>query len=476
MSLRLLSCALSLVAATAVAADRPNVVLIVADDFGYGDLGVHGCKDIPTPHLDALAAGGVRCTNGYVSAPQCSPTRAGLMTGRYQQRFGHEYNSVIPNSDLPKSQVTLAERLKAAGYVTGMVGKWHLGSDEGYHPLDRGFGEFFGFVGGANPYLPQGPKKVVPRILRGREPADEREYLTDAFGREAVAFIDRHKAEPFFLYLPFNSPHGPLEATPERLEKFKEIADETRRTYAGMVSAMDDAVGTVLQKLKDDGLEENTLVTFISDNGGPTDVNASSNAPFRGVKGETLEGGIRSPFFVKWPAKIEAGTTYDHAVIQLDLYPTILDAVGATPHVDEALDGVSLLPHFAGDASRPPHETLYWRFNFPSRQPDRHKWAIRRGDWKLVTDVPANRQNNERKQRRRNPEAATAAPVEEQERRSAERLTPQVESEYVKLFNLAADPGETKDLTAEHPEVAAELKKAWQEWNAGLAEPGVVPN
>lgn len=249
--------------------DRPNIILILADDLGYADIGVHGCRDIPTPHVDSIAQSGIRCTNGYVSAPQCGPTRAGLLTGRYQQRFGHEYNSAPENANLVLTETTLAERLKQAGYVTGMVGKWHLGTDEDYHPLSRGFDEFFGFVGGANPYLPRGNNGTVPRILRGRMEAREKDYLTDAFGREAVAFIDRHQDKPFFLYLPFNAPHGPLEATEKYLSRFEDIEDEKRRTYAAMVSAMDDAIGAVLDKLRSAGLEENTLVAFISDNGGP---------------------------------------------------------------------------------------------------------------------------------------------------------------------------------------------------------------
>lgn len=272
-------------------AGRPNILLIVADDLGYGDVGAHGCRDIPTPHLDSIAASGVRCTSGYVSAPQCGPTRAGLLTGRYQQRFGHEYNRAPPGGAMDLGETTLADRLKAAGYATGLVGKWHLGLDEKHHPLQRGFDEFFGFLGGANPYLPRGPAGVVPRILRGREPVAEKAYLTDAFAREAVAFIDRHRKEPFFLYLAFNAPHGPLQATEKYLKRFETIEDEKRRTYAAMVSAMDDAVGAVLAKLRETGLDERTLIVFISDNGGPTDVNASSNAPFRGVKGEVREGG-----------------------------------------------------------------------------------------------------------------------------------------------------------------------------------------
>jgi arylsulfatase A-like enzyme len=429
-------------AASACWAAGPNVMVIVADDFGYGDLSVHGCKDIPTPHLDSLAKNGVRCSNGYVSAPQCSPTRAGLMTGRYQQRFGHEHNQAFSDSALALNEVPLPERMKAAGYVTGMVGKWHLGSDESHHPLNRGFQEFFGFLGGANPYLPKGPTGVVPRILRGREDANEKEYLTDAFGREAVAFIDRHQKEPFFLYLAFNAPHGPLEASPKYLERFATIENETRRTYAAMVSAMDDAVGAVLDKLRSARLEENTLIFFISDNGGPTEVNASQNTPFRGVKGEVREGGIRSPFFIQWKGRLPAGKVYERPVIQLDIFPTALAAAGGS--TDAKFDGVDLLPYLTGEKTGDPHETLYWRFNFPPNQPARHKWAIRQGEWKLFTDIAGRR-----------------SPAESRE--SLERPI---------LVNLANDPAESKDLSEQHPEKVQALEAAWRTWNAKMAEPG----
>src|SRR4051794_20958671 len=186
---------------------RPNVLILVADDLGYGDLGFQGGRDIPTPHLDALAGGGVRCSNGYVSGPYCSPTRAGLLTGRYQQRFGHEFNPG-EKAGLPVSQSTLIERFKAAGYITGLVGKWHLGGAPQYHPQRRGFEEFYGFLGGAHPYV---PGKGAP-IYRGTEVVEEEEYLTDAFAREAVAFVERHKDRPFLLELAFNAVHTPMDA------------------------------------------------------------------------------------------------------------------------------------------------------------------------------------------------------------------------------------------------------------------------
>ncbi len=411
-------------AASASAAEKPNVIVIVGDDMGYADLGVQGCKDIPTPHLDALAKSGVRFTNGYVSGPYCSPTRAGLLTGRYQTRFGHEFNPGAggANQGLPLTETTLADRLKAAGYRTALVGKWHLGTGE-RQPLKRGFDEFFGFLGGAHDYFnPMG-------ILRGTEPAGDKSYLTDALAREAVGFIDRNKAKPFFLYLAFNAVHTPMQADDERLKKFAAITDPQRRTYAAMMAAMDDAVGQVLAKLKDEKLSENTLVTFISDNGGPTmkgtTINGSVNTPLRGSKRTTLEGGVRVPFFVAWPGKIPAGGTDDRPVIQLDLLPTALAAAGVEVKAEWKIEGVNLLPYLTGNEKGPPHEALYWRFG--------QQMAIRKGDWKLVRYDLAT-------------EGGTGTSV-------------------AKLYDLNADPGEATDLSAKHPEKVAELQAAWTEWN-----------
>lgn len=418
---------------------KPNIVVIVGDDMGYADVGAHGCKDIPTPHLDSLAAAGVRCTNGYVSGPYCSPTRAGLLTGRYQQRFGHEFNpaSVGPGIDaaargLPLSEKTIADRLRAAGYATGLVGKWHLGGAPKFHPMKRGFDEFFGFLGGAHPYaVGEGPK-----ILRGTEKIDEQEYLTDALGREAVAFIDRHRDEPFFLYLAFNAVHTPMQATDARLEKFKGIADEKRRTYAAMMSAMDDAIGLTLDKIRDAGLEDDTLVFFFSDNGGPimrgTTVNGSNNAPLRGSKRTTLEGGVRVPFFVKWPGRIEAAKTYDLPVIQLDVLPTALAAAGVEDQAGDMIEGVNLLDYLAGDAKEPPHDALFWKLG--------QQMAIRQGDWKLVQYDPV-------------VDGEKGPPTKQ------------------RLYNLADDIGESHDLSAEHPEKAAELAANWQTWNNKNVKP-----
>jgi arylsulfatase A-like enzyme len=424
---------------------KPNIIVILADDMGYGDIGVHGCKDIPTPHIDSLARNGVFCRQGYVSAPQCSPTRAGLLTGRYQQRFGHESNAAQPGSALSLQETTMAQLLRAAGYFTGMVGKWHLGLGGKYHPLDRGFQEYFGFLGGAHSYVGNDKPGILKNnpILRGKDPFPEKQYLTDAFGREAAAFIDRHRKDPFFLYLAFNAPHGPLQAPEQYLKRFEHIKDKTRRTYAAMVSALDDAIGTVLAKLRECSLEEDTLIFFLSDNGGPLGSawNGSSNGFLRGQKGDCLEGGVRTPFLIQWKGRLPAGKIYDFPVISLDILPTSLAAAGAEVKSEWKLDGVNLLPYLTGQNKAPPHDVLFWRFHFPPRHEPVFKWAVRQGDWKLV------------KEAERHPERGFTGRT------------------WVRLFNLANDPGEATDLRDKEPARAKQLEELWKRWNAEMAPP-----
>lgn len=427
-------------AETAFAADRkPNILVIVADDFGYGDIGVQGCRDIPTPNIDSLAKNGVRCSSGYVSGPYCSPTRAGLMTGRYQQRFGHEFNpgpaaEANRAKGLSLDETTLPQLLKNGGYATGMVGKWHLGYTEAHHPQSRGFQEFFGFLGGAHSYIdwttPADP------ILRGRTPAKRDDYLTDAFAREAVAFIDRHQQEPFFLYLAFNAVHTPMQAPEKYTARFQNIRDEKRRTYAGMVSAMDDAIGAVLKKLRDGKIEEQTLVFFISDNGGPEEANASDNGPLRGGKATTWEGGVRVPFLVQWTGHLPAGKVYEQPVIQLDILPTALAVAGVEPSSSLKLDGVNLLPYLEGKKTDAPHDALYWRFG--------SQIAIRKGDWKLT------------KAREGRDQPLPRGPAD---------------TSGALLVNLREDIGEMRDRAAEQPDKFRELAAAWKQWNAELKEP-----
>lgn len=462
--------------ASAKPAPRPNIVVIVADDLGYNGLSCQG-GDISTPRIDSLAGGGIRFTNGYVSCPVCSPTRAGLMTGRYQQRFGHESNpGPLRGSDefgLPLSEVTIADRLKAAGYTTGMVGKWHLGNSRKYLPPSRGFDEFFGFPGGAHSYLDLQPKGNNP-IMRGFEPVPEQEYLTDALSREAVAFVNRHArdTQPFFLYLPYNAVHTPMDTAKKYMERFGHIQDPLRRKHAAMLAAMDDGVGVVMDALRKNSLEEKTLVVFFSDNGGPTRSNTSSNKPLRGYKGQVFEGGIRIPFMAAWKGHLPAGKVDDRPVIQLDIMPTAVALAGGTMPGDRPIDGVNLMPYLTGEKAGLPHEALFWRMGPQA--------AVRKGDWKLIrreagpgqaaTSVAAAEQERTPKAKRsgrRQRRAATSPPEQ------GGAVGPDVIGPVgtVKLFNLAKDIHEDHDLAAEHPEKVKELAAALDAWEAQLAQP-----
>lgn len=351
------------------AGDKPNIVVILADDLGFADLGFQGSREIRTPHIDTIAHEGVQFKNGYVSHPFCSPTRAGLLTGRYQQRFGHENNMLFeygnPNDGLPVSETTLPELLGRAGYATGLIGKWHLGAHEKFHPLRRGFKEMYGFQGGGHDYFDPGAKGDTRQHLLPIEREDgtndsQPGYLTTALGREAAAFVRRHKQAPFFLYLAFNAPHSPLQAPEEWIQKYSSIADPQRRTYAAMVAAMDDAVGSVLTALREEQVEQDTLVFFLSDNGGPTD-NRSSNHPLRATKRTVYEGGIHVPFVMRWPAKLQAGSTFDAPVISMDVFSTALAAAGVEAPQDRKIDGTNLLPYLEGKVKGRPHEHLFWR-------------------------------------------------------------------------------------------------------------------
>jgi arylsulfatase A-like enzyme len=437
-----LACLLALVCGDAAYAQRtrPNILVIVADDLGYADVGAYGCTDVPTPNIDSLARDGIRFTDGYVTGPYCSPTRAALLTGRYQQRYGHEFNpgppaSSQPGVGLPRSEMTLADRTKALGYTTALIGKWHLGYEPEFHPLKRGFDSFFGFLGGAHSYVDNADANNV--VMRGTEPVKDVTYLTDMLGDEAVAFIERHRGSPWFLYLAFNADHAPMQPPQRLLSRFAQIADPLRQKFAGMHSAMDENVGKVLAALSRQGLDERTVVFFMSDNGGPTRVNASRNDPLRGVKAQTWEGGIRVPFILRWSGAVPAGRTYSHPIAQLDVLPTALTAAGADIKSDWKLDGVNLLPYVQGKQTTPPHDALYWRFG--------SQLAVRMGDWKLV----------------KAPGAGAAAPG------AGGRAT----TEGAHLYNLASDIGEQTNLAEKEPEKGKRLAEAWNKWNAELQEP-----
>jgi arylsulfatase A-like enzyme len=348
----------------------------------------------------------------------------------YQHRFGFQANSgperyAAANFGLPQTIPTLAEKLKAAGYSTGMVGKWHIGFKPGLRPHERGFDFFYGFLGGARSYYPERRYGSPSPILRNGEVVEgETEYLTDAFAREAVDFVGRNRDEqPWFLYLAFNAVHDPMEATEKYEARFPEIHDPRRRTLAAMLSAMDDAIGLVMTAIRERGEEEETLIFFYSDNGGIPSKNASLNHPLRGFKGQVYEGGIRVPFLMQWKGTIPRGQVYRNPVMGFDVHATALSAAGSRLDSQPAIDGVNLLPFLTGESNGRPHEQLFWR--------DSRQRAARVGDWKLV--VP-----------------------------------PRGEAS---LFHLASDIGEQKDLATTHPDKLKELQRIYAAWDAEMMEP-----
>ena len=355
----------------------PNIVLILADDLGYADVGFQGLTDFATPSIDALAEAGIRFSNGYVSHSYCSPSRAGLLTGRYQHRFGHINNpSFRANEGLPLDQTLLAEALAPAGYLSGIVGKWHLGDAPRFRPRERGFDEFFGILGGGHDYFSSegsdAREYLVPLMANGVEVPVEG-YLTEQLTQAGLEFVRRHAGRPFFLFLSYNAPHGPLQAPPELLERVKSIDDTRRRTYGAMVTALDDGVGELVALLEELKLSEDTMVIFLSDNGGPTPANASDNSPLRATKGTVYEGGIRVPFLLAWPGTLPPGGEFHHPVSALDIFPTAVAVAGLEP--PPGLDGVNLMPHLIGQRLEPPHESLYWYSQrgaqYAARTPDR---------------------------------------------------------------------------------------------------------
>jgi arylsulfatase A-like enzyme len=415
-------------------APPPNIVILLADDLGYADLSLHGSSQIKTPHLDGLARAGVRCTQAYAADSICGPSRAGLLTGRYPQRFGFESN-VYKNragaqraryrgQGLPLDERTLAELLLAADYDTALVGKWHLGWSERFHPDQHGFEHFYGFLAGSRAYFPRPGAPPDEHLLAGREPVDETfEYLTDELARDAARFIDGHAESPFLLVLSFSAVHGPMQAPEERLASHAGIEPVRRRKLVAMTEAMDDAVGTVLAALEHNHLTARTLVVFTSDHGGSSK-NAADNSPLRGGKGDFLEGGLRVPLFLKWPERIRAGSTFDAPVSLLDLVPTALAAAEVVPARTIDWDGVNLLPHLSGAAATPPHQTLFWRRLGQA--------AIRDGSWKLILGEDGT-----------NPA----------------------------LYDLSTDPNEAANLAASHPERVKALTGQHAAWSATLRTP-----
>jgi arylsulfatase A-like enzyme len=408
-------------------AGKPNILVLYADDMGYNELSCYGGKHVATPNIDSLATGGIRMTQGYVSAPLCSPSRAGLMTGRYQTRFGHENNTMAPGG-LPLTETTLADRMKTLGYATCAIGKWHLGKTADRLPMARGFDEYYGVTGNPGSYFQPGgfiDSRVSPDVQPVTDPDF---YTTDAFAARAADWIERQKDAPWFLYLPFNAIHGPREASKKHLERFADVPDVADRKLFAMTAALDDAVGVVLAKIRALGQEENTLIFYISDNGAPA--HPDGNGVLRGHKYTTWEGGIRLPYIVQWKGRLPAGKVYEQPLVQLDVMPTCVAAGGGKVDPAWKLDGVDLLPYLTGEISTRPHETLYWRID--------GRWAIRQGDWKLVHGQP-------------------------------DKSPPE-------LFDLAADVGEQHDLTSEQAAKVQELQSLWNAWNAEQAPPQLAKN
>lgn len=450
---RLLRLMTVLVSAGAAAADdRPNILIIMADDLGYADVGFTGSEEIQTPRLDALAAGGVVFENGYVTHPYCGPSRAGFVTGRYQARFGVEvnftYSPYDAHSGLPVDQPTFGERLKPAGYRTGIIGKWHLGAaPPPFHPNRRGFDHFYGFLSGGHDYFPDrvnfahdlltdkgtnhysANEGAFLPLNRNLGAGEFTEYLTTALSRDAAAFVAEGDA-PFCLFLAYNAPHGPLQAPADLIEKYRDVEPRTRRVYAAMIDSMDQGIGRVVDALKASGKYENTLIFFLSDNGGVApksgheNENWANNAPFKKGKGSMMEGGTHVPFIAHWPAKIPAGTRFADPVSALDITATAV-ALGGGDTSGPDLEGVNLIPHVRGEVAGPPHAAIFWRLR------DGVGWAVRTPGSKLLLEG--------RKEY----------------------------GEGVQLYDMAADPYESENLASTDVETRKELAGLWNTWNAG---------
>lgn len=472
--------AIAMTGLPAAAARKPNVIVIVADDLGYGDTSAYGSTRVRTPNIDALAADGVRFTQGYASHPVCSPSRAALMAGRAQTRFGYEFNPVGRDrtTGVARSEVLLPQVMKDAGYATGMVGKWHLGQPQGYHPLDRGFSSFYGVLAGATSFMTRyapGDESYIPPSTRtsfgsaegltfrpdateaeimtavraaapvfdGRKPVEVDEYLTDAFTEHALSFIDRNKDRPFFLYLAHTAPHTPLQAPERYIARNRHIADKGQRVYAAMITALDDSVGAIRQRLKAAGIERDTLIVFLSDNGCAAYVEgACANTPLTGFKRDHLEGGVRVPYIVAWPGHIPGGRVDDQVVSTLDVAPTVAAMAGT--RMPKVADGLDLSGYLTGHAPAPGERRLFWRTG--------PNFAIRDGDWKMwiANIAPAGEEVS----------AATIVP-------DGMVATVSPLGQHVMLYDLKADLAESRNLATERPEVVARLKAEIAAWDKG---------
>lgn len=424
------------------AQEKPNIVFILSDDAGYADFGFNGAEDLRTPNIDRLATEGVVFTEAYVTASVCAPSRMGLVTGRYQQRFGAECNVPVhptvgydeTDLGLDVEEHTIGDTLQGAGYRTMLIGKWHLGELPQYHPLKRGFDEFYGFLGGSRSYWSIENPHEGSALMHDYKVLDEEQevtYLTEDLTDAAIDFVERQRDTPFFLYLSYNAVHTPMEAKEEDIEQLHAIDEKNRRVYAAMTKSMDENIGRFLQRLDELQLAENTLVVFVNDNGGATN-NRSRNNPLRGYKGSYWEGGIRIPLVARWPGRLAPGTTYTQAVSTLDLLPTSA-AAGQAKHTGKDLDGVNLMPYLTGECEKPPHEYLFWRL-----------WraaAVRHGKWKLIR--------------------VSEDPLHENKK----LLAPLI------LVDLENDPEEAANVAEQNPEIAASLLAALEDWEEGLGQP-----
>lgn len=424
--------------------DQPNLVIIMTDDMGWADVGFNGCKDIPTPNIDRIAHEGVRFEEGYVSYPVCGPSRAGLLTGRYQDRFGFTTNPSIdpnnPTAGLPTEEETIATVLQKADYNSAIIGKWHMGTHPDFHPLERGFDHFFGFLSGGHRYFPdeltlndlsevtEKWQWYKTKIIENRTKVKTDDYLTDELSDAAVRYIKNQADDNqhFMLYLAYNAPHTPLQATEKYLSRFPDIKEKRRKTYAAMVSAVDDGVGRVLKSLEQNGLDENTIIVFLSDNGGASN-NASDNGPLRGLKGDLFEGGIRVPFAIRWKGTIPGGQSFENPVSSLDIMATIVAQNEIEISPERPLDGVDLVPFLTGQKKGNPHDYLFWR-----------KWeheamAVRHGDKKLVSN------------------------------KKKDEFVPE-------LFDLGKDNSEKVDISSESKKTYDRLFSEWTKWNAEMKD------
>lgn len=428
---------------------RPNVIVIVTDDQGYRDVGFNGSPDIPTPNIDRIAHEGVLFSRGYVAYPVCSPSRAGLMTGRFPARFGYDRN---PNGDptdvrggVPRSEEMLSEALKQGGYTSMAIGKWHLGTHPTLRPRARGFDEFYGFVEGGHGYMPgqirmedlKDSKKpydwYYTKLIHNGQRVGFSKYLTEELSDHAVDFVDRmaKQDKPFFLYLAYNAPHAPLQATEKYLSRFPQVKDPKRRTYMAMISAVDDGVGQLLNELDRLGIAQDTIIFFLSDNGGVVNHDTgeqavADNAPLRGGKSQLWEGGVRVPFAMRWPRQLPGGMQYDRPVSALDIFGTLADQFHLK--VRHPLDGVDLLPYLKGEKKGDPHPVLFWR------KWDQKEHAMVIGDVKYI-------------------------------------VTPSGKAAY----NLRTDIGETNDVAAKNAPTIEKFDLLYDKWNAQMAPRPAFP-